>query len=76
MELLALEKHAVKDNADVARELKTPRAEIDDNGDSVVGSAAGSNDPSDPITWQRIVGSKLSRPVAKPYRTAPTWRWG
>jgi capsid protein len=58
MELLALEKHAVKDNADVARILKTARGEIDDNGDFVVGGAAGS-EFSDPVSLQRIVGGKL-----------------
>ena len=57
MELLALEKHAVKDNADVARVLKTARGEIDDNGDFVVGQPAG--EASDPVTLQRIVGGKL-----------------
>ena len=59
MELLALEKHAVKDNADISRVLKTARGELDDNGDFVVGGAAGGNDPSDPITLQKIVGGKL-----------------
>ena len=59
IELLALEKHAVKDNADISRVLKTARGELDDNGDFVVGGAAGSNDPSDPITLQKIVGGKL-----------------
>jgi capsid protein len=59
MELLALEKHAVKDNADVSRVLKTARGEIDDNGDCVVGGAGTSNDPSDPVSLQRIVGGKL-----------------
>jgi capsid protein len=59
MELLALEKHAVKDNADVARILKTARGEIDDNGDFVVGGAASSSDSSDPVSLQRIVGGKL-----------------
>ena len=59
MELLALEKHAVKDNADVARVLKTARGEIDDNGDFVVGSPNGAGDQSDPVTLQRIVGGKL-----------------
>ena len=58
MELLALEKHAVKDNADVSRILKTARGEIDDNGDFVVGGAVGS-DSSDPVSLQRIVGGKL-----------------
>jgi capsid protein len=60
MELLALEKHAVKDNADVSRILKTARGEIDDNGDFVVGPASsGITDASDPVTLQRIVGGKL-----------------
>ena len=58
MELLALEKHAVKDNADVSRILKTARGEIDDNGDFVVGGAVG-NESSDPVSLQRIVGGKL-----------------
>jgi capsid protein len=58
MELLALEKHAVKDNADVSRILKTARGEIDDNGDFVVGGAVGS-ETSDPVSLQRIVGGKL-----------------
>jgi capsid protein len=59
MELLALEKHAVKDNADVSRVLKTARGEIDDNGDFVVGGAGISGDASDPVTLQKIVGGKL-----------------
>jgi capsid protein len=59
IELLALEKHAVKDNADVSRVLKTARGELDDNGDFVVGGAAAGNDASDPVTLQRIVGGKL-----------------
>ena len=59
MELLALEKHAVKDNADVSRILKTARGEIDDNGDFVVGGTSGTGDASDPVSLQRIVGGKL-----------------
>ena len=59
MELLALEKHAVKDNADVSRILKTARGELDDNGDFVVGGAAGDSESSDPVSLQRIVGGKL-----------------
>jgi capsid protein len=59
IELLALEKHAVKDNADVARILKTARGEIDDNGDFVVGGAGAGGDASDPVSLQRIVGGKL-----------------
>ena len=59
MELLSLEKHAVKDNADVSRILKTARGELDDNGDFVVGGDAGPGESSDPVTLQRIVGGKL-----------------
>jgi capsid protein len=60
MELLALEKHAVKDNADVARILKTDRGEIDDeSGDFSVGHAQTSMEGSDPVTLQRIIGGKL-----------------
>ena len=59
MELLALEKHAVKDNADVSRILKTARGEIDDNGDFVVSGAGGSGEPSDPVSLQKIIGGKL-----------------
>ena len=60
MELLALEKHAVKDNADVSRILKTARGELDDNGDFVVGGGAGAGvESSDPVSLQRIVGGKL-----------------
>ena len=59
MELLALEKHAVKDNADIARVLKTARGEIDDNGDFVVGAANGAGEPSDPAALQKIMGGKL-----------------
>ena len=59
MELLALEKHAVKDNADVSRILKTARGEIDDNGDFVVGGAGAGVESSDPVSLQRIVGGKL-----------------
>ena len=58
IELLALEKHAVKDNADVSRVLKTARGEIDDHGDFVVGGATG-GEASDPVTLQRIIGGKL-----------------
>jgi capsid protein len=60
MELLALEKHAVKDNADVARILKTDRGEIDDeSGDFSVGHAPSPMEESDPVSLQRIIGGKL-----------------
>ena len=59
IELLSLEKHAVKDNADVARILKTARGEIDDSGDFVVGGTAAAGESSDPVRLQKIVGGKL-----------------
>jgi capsid protein len=59
MELLALEKHAVKDNADIARVLKTERGEISEDGDFSLPSTAGTAEPSDPVSLQRIVGGKL-----------------
>ncbi len=59
MELLALEKHAVKDNADVARVLKTARGELDESGDFSVGEAEGTGPGSDPRQLQKIIGGKL-----------------
>lgn len=58
MELLALEKHAVKDNADVARILKTARGDIDEAGDFAIG-APGQPQASDPSQLQKIIGGKL-----------------
>ena len=59
MELLALEKHAVKDNADVARILKTQRGELDESGDFSVGTPGQDGTPSDPGELQKIIGGKL-----------------
>ena len=60
MELLALEKHAVKDNADVSRVLKTERGEIEDeSGDFSLGGQPAPADGSDPVSLQRIIGGKL-----------------
>jgi len=61
MELLALEKHAVKDNVDVARILKTNRVDPDENGDFQISGTDGSAEPSDPVTLQKIVGGKMVR---------------
>lgn len=58
MELLALEKHAVKDNADVARILKTARGEIDETGDFSIGTASQPQG-SDAAQLQKIIGGKL-----------------
>ncbi|HPA19521.1 MAG TPA: phage portal protein [Verrucomicrobiae bacterium] len=58
MELLALEKHAVKDNCDIARVLKSPRDLTDeDTGDFQIGAAEIGS--SDPVSLQKIVGGKL-----------------
>ncbi len=59
IELLALEKHAVKDNADVARVLKTARGELDETGDFSVGTPSTGSEPSDPAFLQKIIGGKL-----------------
>jgi len=59
MELLALEKHAVKDNADVSRILKTARGELDDAGDFSVASAPSQPQASDAAQLQKIIGGKL-----------------
>jgi capsid protein len=61
IELLALEKHAVKDNADITRVLKTDKGKLDTSGDF---SATGSTDieddeNSDPKALQKITGGKL-----------------
>ena len=58
MELLALEKHAVKDNADVSRILKTARGEIDDTGDFSIGTSSQPQ-ASDAAQLQKIIGGKL-----------------
>lgn len=80
MELLALEKHAVKDNADVARVLKTSRGELDESGDFTVGQPAGPGEASDPVALQKIVGGKLvalkpdeSLDSFQPNRPSPTF---
>ena len=59
IELLALEKHAVKDNADVARILKTERGEVESDSDFQIGQPAIVNDQSDPVALQKIIGGKL-----------------
>jgi lambda family phage portal protein len=59
IELLALEKHAVKDNADISRVLKSESGEIDESGDFIVQADAEAEDGSDPQQVQRIVGGKV-----------------
>lgn len=57
MELLALEKHAVKDNSDITRVLTTNRASVDD-GDFRLGGAPQPA-ASDTSWMQTILGGKL-----------------
>jgi lambda family phage portal protein len=81
MELLALEKHAVKDNADVARVLKTERGELDEDGDFAIAKKNGeTGEVSDPGALQKIVGGKLvtlkpgeSLDSFQPNRPSPTF---
>jgi len=82
MELLALEKHAVKDNCDVSRVLKTERGELDEDGDFSLGKPTnGDTDkPSEPSALQKIVGGKLvalkpgeSLDSFQPNRPSPTF---
>jgi len=61
MELLALEKHAVKDNADVTRVLKNQAGALEEGTDFEFrdGDAGHGADASDPADLQRVVGGKL-----------------
>jgi len=59
MEMLALEKHAVKDNADIARILKRESGSLDESGDFSVETGEQPNAASDAALLQRIVGGKL-----------------
>lgn len=80
IELLALEKHAVKDNADVSRVLKTERGELEEDGDFSLGKPATNDQPSEPAALQKIVGGKLvalkpgeSLDSFQPNRPSPTF---
>lgn len=60
MEMLALEKHAVKDNQDVSRIIKRESGTLEDDGDFRVSPESGDPaEPSDPTAIQRIVGGKV-----------------
>lgn len=60
MEMLALEKHAVKDNADIARIIKRNNGGLEDISDFGVGSGTpDAPTSSDPVSLQRIVGGKI-----------------
>ncbi len=81
MELIALEKHAVKDNSDVSRVLKTERGDLDDDADfSIQQGAPPASGVSEPSALQRIVGGKLvalkpgeSLESFQPNRPSPTF---
>jgi len=60
MEMLALEKHAVKDNQDVSRIIKRESGTLEDDGDFRVSPDSGeAADQSDPSAIQRITGGKV-----------------
>lgn len=60
MEMLALEKHAVKDNADVSRVIKREGGSLPESQDFAVTSPPPENGPpSDPASLQQIVGGKV-----------------
>ncbi len=78
-ELLALEKHAVKDNADITRVLTTARDDAEE-GDFKLGAAATAAESSDTEWLQKILGGKLVKvqpgEELKPYessRPSPTF---
>ena len=81
MELLALEKHAVKDNCDVTRVLKTESGDLDDDSDfAITGEQSDEPGQSDPTTLQQITGGKLvalkpheSIESFEPKRPSPTF---
>lgn len=60
MEMLALEKHAVKDNQDVSRVIKRESGDLEDDGDFRVSPDTGeSADSSDASAIQQILGGKV-----------------
>jgi lambda family phage portal protein len=60
MEMLALEKHAVKDNADIARIIKRENGGLEESTDFAVNTPAlETSTPSNPATLQRIMGGKI-----------------
>lgn len=81
MELLALEKHAVKDNCDVTRILKTEAGELKDDSDfAIEGDPAPGSEGSSPASLQQITGGKLvalkpneSLDSFEPKRPSPTF---
>ena len=59
MELLALEKHAVKDNADVTRVLKSESGKLEEGTDFEFRDGSEPVESSDPASLQQITGGKL-----------------
>ncbi|MCC5842380.1 MAG: phage portal protein, partial [Opitutales bacterium] len=60
MEMLALEKHAVKDNQDVSRVIKRESGNLDDDGDfKLAGETQEGEESSDPKAIQQILGGKV-----------------
>jgi len=57
-ELIALEKHAVKDNAGISRVLKSEDGTLGDNADFGMGIGAD-GEPTDPQAVERIIGGKV-----------------
>jgi capsid protein len=58
-EMLALEKHGVKDNQDITRVLTLNAGALEDDGDFNPLGNTGTDSVSDPKALQRIVGGKL-----------------
>jgi len=81
MELLALEKHAVKDNCDVTRVLKTETGDLNDDSDfAIEGQQASAPEGTNPASLQQITGGKLvalktneSLDSFEPKRPSPTF---
>lgn len=61
MELLALEKHAVKDNADITRVLRNEAGQLDEGSDFEFRAASDLSEPetSNPADLQTVVGGKV-----------------
>ena len=80
MELIALEKHAVKDNCDVTRVLKTEAGQLDEEGDFSIRGTPEEPAASDTPSLQKITGGKMvalkpneSLDSFEPKRPSPTF---
>ena len=72
IELLALEKHAVKDNCDVTRVLKVESGQLEEDGDFKLDAQQGLPENSDPASLQRITGGKLV--ALKPHESLESYQ--